>query len=168
MREHVNPKPKRFEVWYAKSYHPCYPPFLDMEKLIPTYEQLINHYSKIREVDIDCSADKACEIIFHDMNMGTWNQDGHQETIKDTGIRHTSMSVGDLIRDRKTGKWYQCASWGFKEFEMGAEESNYIGPPENHTTFPCSTCDRTIEERYENPDCNKTCETLKKYWDEVL
>lgn len=168
MSRDVNPKPKRFEVWYAKSYHPCYAPFLDMEKLLPTVNQLINHYSKIREIDLDGDAHQICEALFRDMNVGTWNQEGHQETIRDLGV-HTSMSVGDLIRDRESGKWYKCSSWGFREFEMGVEESHFIDedPDEDDKPFPCNVCEKTIDERYANPDCNKGCAKLKAYWEEI-
>ena len=33
----------------------------------------------------------------------------------DGGINHTSMSVGDVLRDADTGTMYQCAPAGWKK-----------------------------------------------------
>ncbi len=128
MSELVNKPSARFEVWYLKNLHPCYPPYVDGETIIPTYQDLLEHYSKVREMEpyyVYPKINGYLEEIFHIMNV-IWTEEDRRMLIRSVGLEHTSMSVGDLVRDRETGKWYKCMPFGFREFKMGLEESQYV------------------------------------------
>lgn len=117
----VNKKENTLHIWYAKSYHPCYPPYYDARKTVPNYTQLVNYYSKIREM-----SPTGLNLIFEDMNIGAWNQDrNNQIIVKALGV-HTSMSIGDLVHNTETNTWYKCDSGGWTRFQMNPNDTTEI------------------------------------------
>ena len=116
-REEVNKQENTFHIWYQHNgLHPCYEPFYDARKAIPTPTQLIKYYSKVREMPPSMS-----DFIYTDMNIGGWVQDRDNQIIVKALGTHTSMSVGDLIHDTLSGIWYKCDSLGWTTFRMNED-----------------------------------------------
>ncbi|MCP3927282.1 MAG: hypothetical protein GY714_32385 [Desulfobacterales bacterium] len=59
------------------------------------------------------------EEIFLYMQGEVWSPAGEaRELIRALGLVHTSMSVGDVIRDYTNKKWYIVAPAGFEEVQV--------------------------------------------------
>ena len=116
-KEEVNKQENTFHIWYHKNgLHPCYEPFWDVRRDIPSYVELVKYYSKVREMK-----PMGLDAIFEDMNIGGWVQDRNNQIIVKALGTHTSMSVGDLIHDTETNMWFKCASQGWDNFEMSPD-----------------------------------------------
>jgi hypothetical protein len=58
------------------------------------------------------------EEVFFTMQGENWSPHGEaREMILSLGVRHTSMSVGDLALDVSTGKGWLAEITGWKEFQ---------------------------------------------------
>lgn len=120
-KEEVNKQENTFHIWYSKNgLHPCYEPFYDAQRMIPTPTQLIKYYSKVREMPPSITS-----AIFRDMNIGEWANDRNNQIIVRALGTHTSMSVGDLIHDTLTGIWYKCDSGGWTTFRMNEDGTTF-------------------------------------------
>ena len=54
------------------------------------------------------------EAVFTYMQGENWSPNGEaRPLIERLGLKHTSMSVGDVLRDCWTGEYYVVASFGF-------------------------------------------------------
>jgi len=55
------------------------------------------------------------DLIFHMMQGEIWSPNGEaRELIANLGLKHTSMSVGDVVLDLQTGIFHQIDMAGFK------------------------------------------------------
>ena len=58
------------------------------------------------------------EDVFYQMQGEVWSPNGEmRDYILSKGLRHTSMMVGDIALDVKTGKAWICADFGWDEFK---------------------------------------------------
>jgi len=58
------------------------------------------------------------EDVFYQMQAENWSPNGEQrKLIQYLELSHTSMSVGDVVRDHSTGKHLVVAPLGFKEIK---------------------------------------------------
>jgi len=56
------------------------------------------------------------EQVFIHMQGEWWSPDGEaRDLIKSLDLKHTSMSVGDVLRETETGRTWVCASAGWEE-----------------------------------------------------
>lgn len=56
------------------------------------------------------------EDIYVSLQGEIWSPDGEaNDLIRSKGLSHTSMSIGDIIVDKKANKTYMVAMMGFKE-----------------------------------------------------
>jgi len=101
------------KIFYWKSMEKWYTNVLYHEKL-PTIEDIKNDYVEL-PITIDVENEEDLAKIFHALNieenpMGTKE---NQEWIVKNGLRHTSMSVGDIACINE--KYFVCLSVGWKE-----------------------------------------------------
>lgn len=65
----------------------------------------------------DIEANSLSEV-FRNMQGEIWSPNGEaNELIRSKEIRHTSMSVGDVIHETATNKWYAVDMDGFTELK---------------------------------------------------
>jgi hypothetical protein len=65
----------------------------------------------------------ALEVIFASMQAERWSPNGEARArLEAKGLEHTSMSVGDVVVDNKTGDVYVAASFGFDKLTKSPEE----------------------------------------------
>jgi hypothetical protein len=106
----LKPKPpvkQRFEVWYARK------PTFNQKDVPLTLGKIMSKYVKVAEVYMTHMED-----VFYKMQGEWWSPYGEaREYIRRVGLTHTSMSVGDLIRDSQ-GNWFITADVGFKPFTI--------------------------------------------------
>ncbi len=61
---------------------------------------------------------KNLDEVYYKSQGEVWSPRGEgNSTIKKLGLNHTSMSIGDLIRDMNTHILYEVASEGFREIK---------------------------------------------------
>lgn len=59
------------------------------------------------------------EEVYYAMQGEVWSPNGEaRPLIEGLGLRHTSMSVGDVIHEINTGKFYEVAMAGFREIPL--------------------------------------------------
>lgn len=59
--------------------------------------------------------DSSLEQLFHDMQGEIWSPNGEARgLIERKGLRHTSMSVGDVVEIPAAGETWVVAAFGFK------------------------------------------------------
>jgi len=98
-------KLQRYEVFYARN-----PTF--REHIPRTLGEILSNYVKVADVWAT-----SLEEVYAKMQGFNWSPRGEaNEYIKRLGLSHTSMSVGDLVRDSR-GNWYVCANVGFIPFK---------------------------------------------------
>ena len=100
--------PGRWRVWYMRPAY--FSTFISGEKP-PMRETLMQTHRALRCVDVP-----TMEQVFGYMQGENWSPNGEaRPLIEQKGLKHTSMSVGDVIEDLETGKFYACAFVGFTE-----------------------------------------------------
>ncbi|MEZ9709328.1 hypothetical protein AB4254_11670 [Vibrio breoganii] len=58
------------------------------------------------------------ETLFMLMQGENWSPNGEaREFIKEKGLKHTSMSVGDVIKNAKSGRYYMVDMFGFSRIQ---------------------------------------------------
>jgi len=96
----------RYEVFYA-----IRPDFQEFTKA--TLGDILSKYEKVTDIWA-----RNLEEVFRITQGEMWSPRGEANAyIRRLGLTHTSMSVGDLVRD-KNGKWFICANEGFKELKV--------------------------------------------------
>ena len=71
------------------------------------------------KVPIDYGDDNSVEEVFADLNDDLRNNLGtpsNQEWLKNNGVHHTSMSVGDIVQ--RKNKFFVCLSLGWTEIKF--------------------------------------------------
>jgi len=95
-------KKKRFEIWYAKD------PQFNLTELPKNLGDLLSRYIWITDVHT--------EDLGHAWRMmqgEEWSPNGDANLyIRRLGLKHTSMSVGDILRD-EDGNWIMVLGLGF-------------------------------------------------------
>jgi hypothetical protein len=101
-------------------YEDKYP---DLNRLDKEYVKLPISFEINENEAIETELDKIFATLNEDENpMGTPEM---QQWIKDNGLKHTSMSVGDIIKSKKG--FYVCKNIGWKKLErMQNIEGKYI------------------------------------------
>lgn len=102
-----------YQIWYMK---PSW--FRDgMVGKKPDVANLNATHVHLKDLDIEefkNFADENLDHIYHQMQGEIWSPNGEAcELIRSKGLRHTSMSVGDVIVDPR-GKVHVVASFGFE------------------------------------------------------
>jgi hypothetical protein len=99
-----------WQVWYANE------PTFDESVRPRTAAELVLKYSKVAEFPAQ-TVDDLDNIFFH-MQGEIWSPKGEARfMIKNLGLNHTSMSVGDLVRSPE-GQWMVVADVGFEDIEI--------------------------------------------------
>jgi hypothetical protein len=131
----------KFDVFYQKE-----PKFWDPEPP-QSLEDFEEKYEYVKSVDQFSSVDQ----VFWHMQGENWCPYGEARyMIRSLGLRHTSMSVGDLVRT-SDGRIYLCAEIGWEEIELTVPDGNY-----NRMSI-LDYLDEELDEIIENDD-----EELKK------
>jgi len=100
-----------FDVYYANEPTFTTPDSAAVESLSRTHTFVLRHPVDNKN---DLSVESLLEKVFHHMQGEIWSPDGEARSlVYALGIRHTSMSVGDVVRDLKTGQLWGVASMGF-------------------------------------------------------
>jgi len=59
------------------------------------------------------------EKLFAQMQGEVWSPNGEaRNLIRGLGLRHTSMSVGDVVHNVSTGEYHVVANYGFDKLEV--------------------------------------------------
>lgn len=81
-----------YEVWYKKDYSQ------DTEEALSDF---YNCYVPVMRLEAH-----NLEEVYYLMQGENWSPNGEaRQAVQDLGLAHTSMSVGDLVRDLETGEW---------------------------------------------------------------
>lgn len=76
-----------------------------------TLDKLAETHRKVRTIDV-----KTPDEAFYEMQGEVWSPNGEaRELILSLGLRHTSMSSGDVLHDLETGDYMICAPIGWKK-----------------------------------------------------
>lgn len=79
--------------------------------VLPTVKDLENTHTYLRSVEAE-----DLEGVFYRSQGEVWSPNGEANAlIRVKGLRHTSMSVGDVVQE--DGVYYAVAGCGFKELE---------------------------------------------------
>jgi hypothetical protein len=101
----------KFEVWYMR---PEFARF-DMEGDCPDPRHLSKTHIHLKTLELE-GGSAQLERVFHEMQGEIWSPNGEaRELIRSKGLRHTSMSIGDVIV--VDGRVNMVASMGFRELE---------------------------------------------------
>lgn len=100
-----------YDVYYAKQ-----PIFMDPEDV--TGENLTSTHTLVKRVHIDNEngdSEAMClERVYHHMQGEVWSPEGQaRPLIEALDLHHTSMSVGDVVKDLNTGQLWGVAGVGF-------------------------------------------------------
>jgi hypothetical protein len=84
---------------------------------LPNPWKIADTHIELKTLEYDHPVD--LEQVFHDMQGEVWSPNGEaRELILGKGLRHTSMSVGDIIHVAgEHGGCFIVDSWGFKKLE---------------------------------------------------
>lgn len=97
----------RFDVRYARQ------PTFDENAVPKTMEQIDAEYTKVADVWANALGEVYCL-----MQGDNWSPHGEaNDLIKRLGLKHTSMSVGDLVFDAAQSQWFIVAGIGFNKFK---------------------------------------------------
>jgi len=93
---------KSFKVYYAVN-----PNF----GFVPSLASLDKTHRFVKRIEA-----KGLEEVFFNMQGEVWSPNGEaRELIRSLGLKHTSMSVGDVVVDEETKKHYVVDFVGFSE-----------------------------------------------------
>ena len=96
-----------YEVWYRRE-----PEFMPRQWGADVEDTIQKDY--VHLITIRCQG--SIETVYMVMQGEVWSPEGQaRPLIKSKGLRHTSMSVGDLVKDIDTGIWYEVDHFGFKQ-----------------------------------------------------
>jgi len=99
-------------------YYQINPNFFDLPK-----EIVINHSHK--EVMVVQALNK--DDVFKRMQGEYWSPEGEaRDLIMGLDLCHTSMSVGDVVRNNETEKYYVCAMAGWEEIKRGKPKEKIL------------------------------------------
>jgi len=108
---------KTYMVYYMKpeffregimGYH-----WLETKGIAPTNQTMRKTHVFVRSLAAD-----GLDAAFYEMQGENWSLNGEaRELIKSLGLQHTSMSVGDIISEFKTGNVYIVDTFGFRKLE---------------------------------------------------
>lgn len=74
-----------------------------------------NDYAPVMHIDA-----KDMDEVFYQMQGEVWSPHGEaRESIKELGLAHTTMCVGDIIWNVREDKYFWVAPIGFKEVKLG-------------------------------------------------
>jgi hypothetical protein len=66
------------------------------------------------------------DFVFRRMQGETWSPSGEaRPLLEKLGLTHTSMSVGDAIRDEE-GIYWECVEWGWRRIEDDTGEGAHV------------------------------------------
>jgi hypothetical protein len=102
---------KMFAVYYQKE---------------PTFESLLVGMENVTQEEIETTHQylgfmlaQDLEDLYMRMQGDVWSPEGEARgLITLLGLRHTSMSVGDVAYDCEDKKWYQCAMCGWEKIDV--------------------------------------------------
>lgn len=119
----------RFEIWY---YKPEYSrdagegyEFLADNDLLPNIKKLEKTHALLGRLDVTGDNTSRClDDVFHDLQGEVWSPRGEaRDLIREKDLWHTSMSVGDIVVDTKTGDVHLVDRIGFQYLgTLGAGE----------------------------------------------
>jgi len=99
-------KNKVFLVYYSKNLQ---------EALLGKQKVDINFIDKTHILVSRCFV-KDLDQVFHDFQGEIWSPNGEMRPlIEALGLRHTSMSVGDVVFDTTNCSWWRVAPTGWEE-----------------------------------------------------
>jgi hypothetical protein len=101
----------KYQVWYMRPEF-----FVDCSRGTRQPDKRNLGATHIHLKDMD-SGEHGLEFVYAQMQAEVWSPNGEaRDKIESRGLRHTSMSVGDVIVD-EIGNAYVVANVGFKEIE---------------------------------------------------
>ncbi len=101
---------KQFRIYYMKPEHFSTYVFGDE---VPTKARLAETHVELCLLLAD-----TIDHVFWKMQAEKWSPRGEaRELIKEKGLCHTSMCVGDVCEDIEEGKFYVCCNVGWRRIE---------------------------------------------------
>jgi hypothetical protein len=97
---------ERFQVWYCK-----YP----FERIFGDQEIDPGRITETHAFVTTIPAEDPEQVFYH-MQGEIWSPNGEaRDLIMALGLKHTSMSVGDVVKNTGTGEWFKVANVGFEK-----------------------------------------------------
>ena len=112
---------RKYQVWYMK-------PEWFRDGIMgdePNGFDLAKTHIRLKDVEIErgTSYDAECETIWVAMQGENWSPNGEaRPLIEEKGLRHTSMSVGDVLVEEDSGNTFLVIGAGFKCILREGEE----------------------------------------------
>jgi len=112
---------RKYQVWYMK-------PEWFRDGIMgdePNAYDLAKTHVMLKEIEIESgkSYEAECETIWVAMQGENWSPNGEaRPLIEEKGLRHTSMSVGDVLVESDSGNVFLVVSVGFKCILRDGEE----------------------------------------------
>jgi len=95
-----------YEVWYKKFWS-----YGDHAKAIDHFYDCYVPVMRLQAENL--------EEVFYLMQGENWSPNGEaRQAVQDLGLAHTSMSVGDVVRNLDTGEWVAVSNLGFIEIAV--------------------------------------------------
>ena len=108
-----------FQVYYARC--PTYRPSGQGGTPLLTVSRLSHSHAHVVDVEADSRADAWLK-----MQAEHWSPHGEDwPRIEQLGLTHTSMSVGDVLRDEE-GAYWECLDLGWRRIEDGEEREGHV------------------------------------------
>ena len=91
--------------------------FLEAQGKLPDPWKIYQTHVELKELNYDHPV--SLEEVYHDMQGEVWSPNGEaRDLIREKGLRHTSMSVGDIVHvSGQNGGCFIVDSWGFKKLQ---------------------------------------------------
>ena len=102
---------KNYDIYYSKNPEDALICVLKGELPKLTISDLKNTHIYLKRIKAI-----SLEDVFMQMQEENWSPNGEARgIIKSKGLKHTSMSVGDVVREIETDTVYRCAAFGWEK-----------------------------------------------------
>jgi hypothetical protein len=104
----------QYQVYYA--HRPAYHPSGQLGTPLLTVPRLAHTHARVTTIEADSRAEAWLR-----MQAENWSPHGEaRPLIERLGLTHTSMSVGDVLRDEE-GVYWECLDLGWRRIEGDSE-----------------------------------------------
>ena len=109
----------QYQIYYVR--RPTYHPSGQLGTPLLTVPRLGHTHVRLTTIEADSRAEAWLK-----MQGENWSPRGEaRPLIEHLGLTHTSMSVGDVLRDEEGGYW-ECLDLGWRRLDNGTEEGDHV------------------------------------------
>jgi len=108
-----------YQVYYAR--RPTFRPSGEFGTPVLTVSRLQTSHVHLCEVEA-----ARLDSVFRQMQGENWSPHGEaRPMLEKLGLTHTSMSIGDAVRDQE-GIYWECVEWGWRRIEDDTGEGTHV------------------------------------------